>query len=156
MGWAAVTEYYSILFLMRFQNRRHRCTCLVPIQEWESCYEGVWSSVPVLPWTMEARSRHFRWMRGKRRSGIRFTVRRIKTEEENELCYVALGTCFCDNISTLRDGMRCTESKLIFCCAIKLLIIHKLDLQPRWVARSLVWRETRHELGAENLVFNIY
>lgn len=43
-------------------------------------------------------------------------MRRIKKEqlEENELYYVAWGTCFYDNISTLRDGMRCTESKLTF------------------------------------------
>lgn len=89
---------------------------------------------------MEARSRYFRWMRGKRRSGIRFTVRRIKKEqlEENEWCYVAWGACFCDNISTLRDGMRCTESKLTF-VANKLTIIHKLYLQPCWVPCSLVW-----------------
>ncbi|KAM7416392.1 hypothetical protein PAMA_018451 [Pampus argenteus] len=50
-------------------------------------------------------------MRGKTRSGIRFTVRRIKKEQsqENELCYVAWDKCFHDNVSTLRDGMRCTE-----------------------------------------------
>lgn len=70
-------------------------------------------------------------MRGKQRSGIRFTVRRIIKEqlEENELCYVAWGACFYDNISTLRDGMRCTESKLTF-VDNKLAIIHKLYLQP--------------------------
>lgn len=47
---------------------------------------------------------------------IRFTVRRTKTEQlgENEFCYVAWGACFCDNISTFCDGMRCTESKLTF------------------------------------------
>lgn len=67
-------------------------------------------------WTMEARSRHFRWMRGKRRSGIRFTVCRITKEQlgENELCYVAWGACFYDNISTIRGGMRRTKSKLTF------------------------------------------
>lgn len=34
--------------------------------------------------------------------------------EENELCYVAWSTCVYDNISSVRDGMRCTESKLTF------------------------------------------
>ncbi|KAM7391723.1 hypothetical protein PAMP_022386 [Pampus punctatissimus] len=31
--------------------------------------------------------------------------------EENELCYVAWDKCFYDNVSALRDGMRCTERK---------------------------------------------
>lgn len=52
----------------------------------------------------------------EREAEIRLTVRRINKEqlEENELCYVAWGAYFYDNISTLRDGMRCTESKLTF------------------------------------------
>lgn len=49
--------------------------------------------------------------RGKK-SGLRFSVRRIKgTNKENELYYIAGGTCFYDSLSPLRDGMRCTESK---------------------------------------------
>lgn len=59
----------------------------------------------------------------KRTSRTRFAVRRTKQEqlEENELRYVAWGACFCDNISALRDGMRCTESKLtIISCVSRL------------------------------------
>lgn len=47
-----------------------------------------------------------------------FTVRGVKKKQlgKNELRYVAWGACLYDSISTLRDGMRCTESKLTFLC----------------------------------------
>lgn len=132
MNWAElqsynVLQYYYVLFFKKKWDFKINVIGIV-VQFPYSWYVGDWSSVRVLPWTMEARSRYFRWMRGKRRSGIRFTVRRIKKKEqleENELCYVAWGACFCDNISTLRDGMRCTESKLAFCWQLKRTVIHK-------------------------------
>lgn len=34
---------------------------------------------------------------------------------QNELRYVARGARFGDNVSALRDGMRCTEGTLTFC-----------------------------------------
>lgn len=84
----------------------------------------------VCPWTMGARSRYFRWMRGKQRSGTQVTVRGIKESQlgENELRYVAWGACFHDSISTLRDGMRCTESKLTFiCCTNNPQVLTRLE-----------------------------
>lgn len=47
-----------------------------------------------------------------------FNVRGVKKKQlgKNELRYVARGACLYDSISALRDGMRCTESKLTFLC----------------------------------------
>lgn len=63
-----------------------------------------------------------RWMRSGRAGHASLCVA-LKQEqlEENELRYVAWGARFCDNISALRDGMRCTESKLtIISCVSRL------------------------------------
>lgn len=101
--------------------------------------------------TMEARSRHSRWMRGKQRSGIRVAVCRTGKEqlEQNDLCYVA---CSYDNISALRDGKRRAESKLLFVCSDP--GIHRLHLQRCCVLGSLVWREWSHEPRSQIFTFN--
>lgn len=92
---------------------------------------------PVRPWTMGCALPSLRWM-SSGRAGHAWRCVALKQQqlEENELRDVAWGARFCDNISALRDGMRCTESKLtIISC------LSRLWPQRRARTRSLARRE---------------
>lgn len=74
---------------------------------------------------------------------------------QNELRYVARGARFGDNISTLRDGMRCTEGTLTFCWQWKEAdnISQAWPPAPHRVACSLVLQGASQELRPKIWLF---
>lgn len=120
--WPLNGDFYFVNERLSFVNKYHTCRCFAPTQSTPlqsclglvQCATSPMNDGSALP-TLQVNER------GSGGAGYGSLCVALGKEQltQNELRYVARGARFGDNISTLRDGMRCTEGTLTFCCPVK-------------------------------------